>query len=284
MKKYFILAILGVMSMPYDIPYPAIIAHRGFSYLAPEETAPAYILAKEVGADYLEADIQRTKDGALIAVHDDTFERTTNIAEVFPSRQHDPVGSFTLEEVKRLDAGSWFNKAYPKRAKNSYVGLQILTLDELIDIAEGSRLYLETKSPHLYPGYEEQIIGLLRKRGWLEEGLLIFQSFDVNSLKILKAHAPHIPRVLLVDSKERLSFSEVIQLAKENAQGIGPSFLQSFPWRLAAAHRANLFVHPYTVDQKWLMWLLLKFGADGFFTNRPEVALNQRVEKFSRRP
>lgn len=71
-----------VLSEKYGLPWPAVIAHRGASFDAPEETIPAYTLARDLGADYLEMDIQRTKDGVLIALHDDVLERTTNIAEV----------------------------------------------------------------------------------------------------------------------------------------------------------------------------------------------------------
>jgi glycerophosphoryl diester phosphodiesterase len=83
------------------VPRPAIIAHRGASYHAPEETAPAYLIAREMGVDYLELDLQRTKDGVLIAVHDDDLRRTTNIAEVFPGRgwtrsTSSPLPSFKL--------------------------------------------------------------------------------------------------------------------------------------------------------------------------------------------
>ena len=75
------------------LPRPAIIAHRGASYLAPEETGPAYLLAREMGVDYLELDLQRTKDDILIALHDDDLRRTTNITEVFPGREMDTVDS-----------------------------------------------------------------------------------------------------------------------------------------------------------------------------------------------
>ena len=119
------------------IPYRAVIAHRGASYHAPEETAPAYLLARDLGADYLEADIQRTKDGALIALHDDTFARTTNVADLFPARKDHTVETFTLTEIQKLDAGSWFNKKFPDRARKSYAGLKVLTLEELLAIAAG---------------------------------------------------------------------------------------------------------------------------------------------------
>ena len=264
----------------YGIPYPTIIAHRGLSYLAPEETAPAYLLAIEAGADYLEMDIQRTKDGILIAVHDETFERTSNIAEVFPSRKSDPIGSFTLEEIKRLDAGSWFNATHPDRAQNSYAGLKVLTLEEIIDLAETAKnkigLYIETKSADLYPGYEEQIVEMLKKRYWLQPQRLnrvIFQSFVLDSLKILKTLAPDIPLVYLIDDENPPKWSEMIAQCKGIVHGIGPPIQQALPWNIASAHQAELFVHVWTIDQTWQMWLVKQMGADGIFTNRPDAAV-----------
>jgi glycerophosphoryl diester phosphodiesterase len=199
------------------VPWPAVIAHRGASFNAPEETVPSYTLARELGADYLEMDIQRTKDGVLIALHDDTLLRTTNIADVYPDRAKDPVSSFTLEELKRLDAGSWFNKAYPDRARPSYVGLKILTLDEVIDIAEGGKnkpgLYIETKVPAQFPGVEEDLKKKLDQRGWLGErpaaekghvnvahmpGRVVLQTFEKPSLELLQKSMPQTPKVLLL--------------------------------------------------------------------------------------
>ncbi|RAU47334.1 MULTISPECIES: glycerophosphodiester phosphodiesterase [unclassified Pseudomonas] len=199
------------------IPWPAVIAHRGASFNAPEETLPAYTLARELGADYLEMDIQRTKDGVLIALHDDTLERTTNIAEVYPDRAKNPVSTFTLEELKRLDAGAWFNKAHPDRARASYAGLKILTLDEVIDIAEGGKnkpgLYIETKVPAQFPGIEEDLKAKLEQRGWLSQrpaaekgyvnvahmpGRVVLQTFEKPSLDLLHKAMPNTPKVLLL--------------------------------------------------------------------------------------
>jgi glycerophosphoryl diester phosphodiesterase len=199
------------------IPWPAVIAHRGASFNAPEETVPSYTLARELGADYLEMDIQRTKDGVLIALHDDTLERTTNVAEVYPDRVKDPLSSFTLEEIKRLDAGSWFNKAHPDRARASYAGLKILTLDEVIDIAEGGKnkpgLYIETKVPAQFPGVEDDLKKKLEQRGWLSQrpaaekghvnvahsaGRVVLQTFEKPSLELLQKAMPDTPKVLLL--------------------------------------------------------------------------------------
>lgn len=206
-----------VISEKNGLPWPAVIAHRGASYDAPEETIPAYTLARDLGADYLEMDLQRTKDGVLIALHDDTLDRTTNIALVYPKRSKDPVSSFTLAELKELDAGTWFNKAYPSRARDSYAGLQILTLDEVIDIAEGGAnkpgLYIETKVPAQFPGIEADLKKALAKRGWLSPrpaaaaghvnvaqtpGRVVLQTFDKSSLVLLQKEMPKVPKVLLL--------------------------------------------------------------------------------------
>ncbi|WP_251977207.1 glycerophosphodiester phosphodiesterase [Salinicola avicenniae] len=202
------------------VPCEAVIAHRGASFMAPESTAPAYRLARELGADYLELDLQRTKDGQLVAIHDNTLGRNTNVAEVFPARAEAPVSAFTLAELKQLDAGSWFNAAYPERARDAYAGLPILTLDEVIDIAEGGRhrpgLYIETKVPDQFPGIEQDLREALASRGWLGEpespaaserdrvsvadgpARVMMQTFSRASLAALEEAMPEVPRVLLL--------------------------------------------------------------------------------------
>lgn len=205
------------LSEKIGLPWPAVIAHRGASFDAPEGTIPAYTVARELGADYLEMDIQRTRENVLIALHDDTLERTTNVADVFPKRAKDPISTFTLTELKQLDAGSWFNKAYPDRARSSYAGLKILTLDEVIDIAEGGSnkpgLYIETKVPAQFPGIEADLKKALDKRGWLTSrpaagaghvnvahmpGRVVLQTFEKPSLELLQKEMPQVPKVLLL--------------------------------------------------------------------------------------
>lgn len=262
------------------IPYRAVIAHRGASYLAPEETEPAYLLARDIGADYLEMDIQRTKDHVLIAFHDDTPERTTNAAKVFSGREKDTVEKFSIEELKQLDAGSWFNAKNPDRARKTYTGVKILTLDEIITIAEsGERkpsLYIETKSPERHPGYEQELVDLLAKRGWLgkfpETGIskVVFQSFDKASLERLKTLAPEVPRIYLVDKEMAAAsgWDNLIRDAVEAGGGIGPTGYLSWPWNIGKAHAAGLVVHFYTINSDSQYRMLTFFGADGFFTDR----------------
>jgi glycerophosphoryl diester phosphodiesterase len=124
-----------------------VIAHRGSTYWTPEETEPAYRWARNIGADYLELDVQLTKDSILVAFHDKDLSRTTNVKEVFPERANSGINEFTLKELRSLDAGSWFNTAFPKRAKNTYTGLKILTLQDVVMIAEGFRISFENGLP-----------------------------------------------------------------------------------------------------------------------------------------
>jgi glycerophosphoryl diester phosphodiesterase len=117
---------------------PTEIAHRAGAALAPEQTLAAMDAALAAGATSMEIDVQLTEDDVPIIVHDQTLARTTDVAELFPGRAGDPVGSFTLAEVKQLDAGSWFGE--------QWAGQRIPTLDEWIDAMGGrAHLVLEVK-------------------------------------------------------------------------------------------------------------------------------------------
>lgn len=218
------------------IPHPAVIAHRGASFDAPESTAAAYTLARDLGADYLELDLQRSKDGVLFALHDNNLQRTTDVATKFPERKDSLANEFTIAELKTLDAGSWFNRAYPDRARPSYAGLKILTLDEIIDIAQGSPLhkpglYIETKEPKQFPGIERDLKDKLQDRGWLSptgsklaksnlavgqgKGKVVLQTFEKSSLELLEKEMPQVPKILLlwvgegsIEPKSKVTFAE----------------------------------------------------------------------------
>lgn len=218
------------------IPHPAVIAHRGASFDAPESTAAAYKLARDLGADYLELDLQRSKDGVLFALHDNNLQRTTDVATKFPERKDSQANEFTIAELKTLDAGSWFNRAYPDRARPGYAGLKILTLDEIIDIAQGNPLhkpglYIETKEPKQFPGIERDLKDKLQDRGWLSpagsklaksnlavgqgKGKVVLQTFEKSSLELLEKEMPQVPKILLlwvgegsIEPKSKVTFAE----------------------------------------------------------------------------
>ena len=222
-----------------SLPSHLVIAHRGTTFWAPEETEAAMRWARNVGADYVEFDLQRTKDGYLIALHDQNLLRTTDVVNKFPLRQQEGVASFTYEELLTLDAGTWFNIANPTRAKKSFEGLDILTLEDVVQIAEGKRIvrdkngkrvllkdaagvlysqyendpadnghrpgiYVETKVPSFFPGIESDLKKALIRLGWY--------TIDASPLKQILtqpgkvAHANSVNRVILQTfSKESLT-------------------------------------------------------------------------------
>lgn len=274
----------------------AVIAHRGMPYHAPEETAPSYWLAKKLGADYLEADLQRTKDGIIICLHDDNLQRTTNIKTIYPDRAHLPLNMFTLEELKKLDAGTWFNDANPGQARDSYIGLSILTLHELIDIAEANNdfigLYLETKKPELFPNIERDLFELLSKRGWVNnpKKKLILQSFSNRSLKLLNMYFEETPKCMLIWNDEEFLVGGVTREKlksallfgkKHGAEIIGPSFngdLNDYynlmeNWMVKMYHDMGYIIHPYTFDTKNDIRNILPLS-DGQFSNRSDLLLD----------
>lgn len=122
------------------------IAHRGSSVEQPENTLAAVREGISDKADMIEIDVQRTKDGELVVIHDTSLARTTNVEEVFPGRTSYQVGDFTYAEIQQLDAGSW------KGAE--FAGEKIPTLEQVTDAVRRGRsgLLIEVKSPNLYRG------------------------------------------------------------------------------------------------------------------------------------
>lgn len=268
------------------MPWPAVVAHRGASAWAPEETGVAYRLAAALGADYLELDLQRSADGVLLAFHDDTLARTTDVAARFPGRDQETLNNFSWSELSSLDVGSWFNAAYPDRARPEFAQARVARLDEVISIAEQAGevwpgLYIETKAAERYPGIEAELVAALAARGWIPSkpggpARVLFQSFVPESLEQLRALAPAVPRVLLVSTEmiAEKGFPYWIQRAVDLEAGLGPVGYHAMPWEVGPAHRAGRIVHPYTINQAWQMRLARFFGADGLFTNECGVMLD----------
>jgi glycerophosphoryl diester phosphodiesterase len=201
------------------------------------------------------------------------------VAEIFPQRKSGAVSAFTLTELKRLDAGSWFNMKNPDRARQSYKNLSILSLDEVIKIASsgrpGQRLYIESKSPEMNPGVEEKIVAALKTAGWLDKSKVVFQSFSLESLKRFRELAPEISRGYLVDEKmeKKSGWGKIIKNASGIADAVGPVGYIAWPWNIRKAHKAGLIVHVYTINALWQVRLVNLFGADGIFTDRCDMLL-----------
>jgi alkaline phosphatase D len=257
----------------------AVIAHRGASGYAPEHTFAAYKLAMDMGADYIEFDLQMTKDGILICLHDETLNRTTNIEEIFPNRKSYAVSEFTIDEIKKLDAGTWFNKTYPDKAKSEYVGLKIPTIDEAIkyieDYGRGKfNYYIETKAPDIYPGMEEKLMEKLKLYNIVDK--TIIQSFSSESLRKIRRLNSSINLIQLNESDNYSTdkLIESLDFIESYANGIGPEKVLVDENLIREAHKHKLVVHPWTVNDRSEMEKLLDLGVDGMFTNYPDVLLS----------
>lgn len=270
------------------------IAHRGASGYAPEHSEAAYKLALEQKADFVEPDLAVTKDGVLVCLHDDTLERTTNVAEVFPGRaSQDPragatkrwlANDFTLAEIKRLDNGRWFD---PK-----FAGLRVPTFEEMIALVRGKAgLYPELKSPPLYTArgidMEKIFVEVVKKnRLDLPESLkttpVIIQSFDEATIRRVAKDLPTIPRVFLTSKDEDVTDARLRELAGF-ATGIAPEkvVIARHPDMVKRAHDAGLTVTSWTfrADDKTMTFptvrdemshFLYDLGIDALFTNNPD--------------
>lgn len=259
---------------PLGLPTPAVIAHRGASYAAPEHTIAAYDLAIAQGADYIEQDVHRTADGVLVVLHDAALDRTMRgPAEACTG----PVRERTLAQVTACDAGAWFNSANPSLAKAEYAGLRTPTLAEVLDrYLTTGRFYIEIKDPELYPGIEADLVALLALSGIVTVAAtvaprVVVQSFSAPSLKRVHQLDPTIPLIQLIANDGSTAITGTLPAVRAYAVGIAPHAGSVDAALVAAAHRECLLVHPYTVDAQPAMLALLAIGADGIFTNRPDV-------------
>ena len=251
------------------------IAHRGASGLAPEHTFPAWDRAVRAGADYIEQDVQLTRDGVLVVLHDDTLDRT---ARGPANNCTGTVRTKTYAQLRTCDVGSWFNERYPQRARPAYVGLQIPTLAQVFErYGHAVDYYIETKSPHLAGGLaERELLRLLDvydlRDAAVTDAKVLIQSFSPASLAAIAALDPALPLVqLLVTVPPASSRDMVLDAVAEYAVGVGPSAAGVDAAFVTAAHDRCLAVHPYTVDDPQQLRELLNAGVDGIFTNRPDT-------------
>jgi glycerophosphoryl diester phosphodiesterase len=287
----FAAAVFGQASVKINI------AHRGASAYAPEHTAPAYRLAIEQGADYVEQDLAVTRDGALVSIHDPTLERTTDVEVLFPDRytidakgeKRWLVADFTLAEVKRLDAGSWFDA--------KFAGERILTWNEAVDVVAGrAGLYPEMKTPELYRERGIDIVAVfgdaIRRRGLDVDtpirgrAPVVIQSFDEQAVRDAARRLPNVPRTFVIGSEamaeQWLSSAGRLRTLATFATGIGPAkaLVVQRPELVRWAHEAGLTVTPYTFRSAdtgtftdvtaEMDHFLYTLGVDALFTDHPD--------------
>ena len=226
------------------------IAHRGASGRFPENTMTAFAAAIEAGAQMCELDVQRTRDGAVVVIHDDTVDRTTD--------GRGAVGAMTLDEIKRLDAGIRFG--------DDFKGERIPTLEEVLALTDGRcGLNIEIKSDGVEREFCHLICQMIVSHGALATAMV--SSFDWNVLAVVRDLEPRI-RIGLLASRSPL---RLLNAAFEmRAESINPKVDIVTEELCVAAHKRNLNVYTWTVDEPAQMRRLIAFGVDGIMTNYPE--------------
>ena len=240
---------------------PFIIAHRGASGSAPENTIAAFRKALDIGVDMIELDIHLSKDSILIVCRDVSVNRTTNGAG--------EIRNLTLRELKQLDAGSWYGK--------EFTGERLPTLEEVMQLVNGqSRLLIEIKGKsNVYQGLEEILVELLKRydaKSWC-----IVQSFHtpfltrLNELdpgiapyKLIVADVPLLP--MYVD--DGLKFGSITAL--DFCKAINPMGTMVSEQFINKVHARGQMVFVWTINEVKKAEKLIEMGADGIITNYPE--------------
>jgi glycerophosphoryl diester phosphodiesterase len=273
------LLLMLAASAALDSSRPLVIAHRGASGYRPEHTLEAYRLAVDMGADFIEPDLVSTKDGVLIARHENEIGSTTDVADRFPDRKRSKTidgqsltgwftEDFTLAEIKTLRARE--RLAFRSHAYDGQFGIP--TFDEILDLArrlgEARRrpvgVYPETKHPTYFRSIslplEERLLESLQRHGWNDRAAPVFiQSFEQDNLRELRKKTS--VRLIQLVSTSSMVEGDGLKSIAAYADGIGPEKRLLIPVNadgalapptdlVARAHALNLLVHVWTVRKE----------------------------------
>ena len=239
-----------------NVPYndrPLVIAHRGASDVAPENTLAAFQAAIEADADGIELDVTRCATGEIVVIHDDTLDRTTNGSG--------PVSVIPFFSLRELDAGSWFGPDFADQ--------RIPLLQEVLDLAgQRVKINIEIKSRgRRGDGIEEEIAAMIRARGLGKE--VIISSFNPAALLRIKRVAPELPRGLLYSPGLPIPLARAWfrPLVKPDALHPHSSIVNDRYMR--SAHRRGYQVNVWTVNSLTEMHRMIAAGVDGIITDHP---------------
>ncbi len=233
-----------------------VIAHRGDSKQAPENTLPAFVSAVEAGANLIELDYYHSADGVPVVFHDKTLDRTTDAVQVYGGAKI-PIAGKTLAELQRLDAGSWF---HPKYAKT-----QIPTLEQALDaIQQNSTTLIEHKA-----GDAATCIRLLKKKKLLHD--VVVQSFDWQFVADCHRLAPDL--VLAALGGDDLTEDRLNELKHTGARIVGWNHKHIAKPQVNTIHERGMKVWVYTVNDASRARELIRDGIDGIITDVPATML-----------
>lgn len=238
-------------------PRVLIIAHRGDSKRAPENTLPAFACAVEAGADLVELDYRHSTDGVPIVIHDETLDRTTDAVRIYRQTKI-PVAGKRAREFEQLDAGSWF---HPR-----YADVRIPTLEQALDVIQrGSVTLIEHKS-----GDAATCVRLLSEKRLL--GTVVVQSFDWKYVADCRRLAPCL--VLAALGSKELTDSKLEDAQKTGANVVAWNQKHISRQQIDAIHRRGLKAWVYTVNEVARARELVDWGIDGIITDVPATMLD----------
>jgi glycerophosphoryl diester phosphodiesterase len=230
-----------------------VIAHRGFSGAAPENTIAAVKAAIELGADMAEIDVTLTADGHIVVIHDETLDRTTNgSGEVF---------RYSLAELQQLDAGSWFDP--------SFAGERIPTLDEVLsEVDDRILLNVEIKSEAVERGVVSKVASEIREHRMVDQ--VVVSSFSPTALQELHSSAPEIRTAVLYNTKFHKG-QDAVEIVNDLEASVFNIKRQRLTRKMLRRCRENeIPVGIYTVNKPRRMRRLVKKGIDAIFTDHPD--------------
>ena len=240
-----------------SFPRPILLAHRGDLAHAPENTLPSFSQAIQKGADGVELDAKLTVDGHVIVIHDETVGRTTN--------GKGKVASFTLEDIRRLDAGRWFDAKFS--------GTQVPLLEEVFETVGKNKLINIELTNYFSPrdGLVKKVCELIKRHN--NAGQIIFSSFLPSNLKVAAQTLPQIPRGLLAMPGVLGWWARSFGFMFGDYQALHPHISSVSREQIQRAHRIKRRVHVWTANEPEDVKRLSDWGVDGLFTDDPTTAL-----------
>jgi glycerophosphoryl diester phosphodiesterase len=251
---------------PYFDANPVVIAHRGGNGLWPENTIYAFRHAAEMGVDVLEMDVRATADGALVVIHNDRVDRTTD--------GRGRVEDLHLEELESLDAGyRWTDddgQTYPFRGK----GIRVPTLQEVLEVFPAKRMVIEIKPPSTKAASAFcQIV-----TEYSRENTVLVASFHNSVMETFRRECPRFPTAATPEEVRSFLAWDLVYLGKlfrpraelfGVPESLGPLEIVT-PRFVSLAHRLNTLVQVWTVNEAEDMKRLLEMGVDGIMTDYPD--------------
>ena len=248
-----------------------IIAHKGASGIAPENTLASFQAALDIGVDIIELDVRQTKDEEIIVFHDQFLDRTTN--------GMGNVHEYTLEQLKQLDAGSWFSSKFSDQ--------KIPTLKEVLDLVDGRcQVLIEIKHmdhPH-YHDFSDKLVDVIRleengfdwvllqsyEDKYLEEAQIYDDRIQINKMLIGEDSTPLL--AFYIETKLKLGHGD----SKGNLKTLNPEFKTLSPRRIFRMHSRGFKVFTYSVNNREDMIKMLNMGVDGIITDFPSELVKIR--------